>query len=246
MRNIRTAIQIGITVLCITTISFADSFEFTSEQTGLVVDGAKDTTVVLEAVVKNLTDSDITVQGVRSVISMPGSWSSRMCFGNCYDDETDKTDEVPIYGNDSMTFELDVDLSPETGTAEIEIEMKSGLESHILTFVVSTSAISTDDERAMITFALEDNYPNPFNPETNITYKLGKTANIDLAVYNLYGEKIKLLEHGSQQAGFYLVSWNGKDEKGNRQAAGVYYYRLNIRNTGMKAKTITKKMVLLK
>ncbi len=85
-------------------------------------------------------------------------------------------------------------------------------------------------------FSLHNNFPNPFNPETQITFSLGKTEKVKLAVYNVSGQQVALLENGVFEAGSYNVVWNALN-----QSSGVYFIRLVA---GRKIKTI--RAVLLK
>jgi len=90
-------------------------------------------------------------------------------------------------------------------------------------------------------FALDDNYPNPFNPETNISFTIPNNGNINLSVYNIIGQKVYTLVEGYQPAGNHSVQWNGLDQNGNQVSSGIYFYSLKT-NSGL----ITKSMVLLK
>ncbi len=92
-----------------------------------------------------------------------------------------------------------------------------------------------------VTFELSPNYPNPFNPETKIAYKLAKTAKVSLDVYNALGQKVRTLVQASQPAGSYDVTWNGLNDLGAAVPTGVYFYRLQAG-----AQTMMKKMVLLR
>lgn len=78
------------------------------------------------------------------------------------------------------------------------------------------------------TFALAQNSPNPFNPETAIHYQLPASGEVELAVYDLLGQKIKTLVSEIQPAGFYRVTWNGRDAAGRKVASGLYIYRLSV------------------
>ncbi len=90
-------------------------------------------------------------------------------------------------------------------------------------------------------FALEQNYPNPFNPSTTIRYELQAAGRVELAVFNLLGQRIRTLVSGRQAAGEYAVEWNGIDERGNPVGSGVYFYQ-------MKAEKFSeiRKMVLIR
>lgn len=90
-------------------------------------------------------------------------------------------------------------------------------------------------------FELRNNYPNPFNPETNISFSVPKLSEISLVIYNSLGQKVKTLINGKMISGNQSAVWNGKNEFGNSVPSGVYYYRLEAGSN-----SITKRMVLLK
>lgn len=95
-------------------------------------------------------------------------------------------------------------------------------------------------------FALLQSYPNPFNPETTIKYQLPNSAQVELLVYDLLGHHVATLESGSKAAGEYTVHWNGRDSAGNRVPSGVYFYRLQATMLDGTARTLTKKMTVMK
>lgn len=76
-------------------------------------------------------------------------------------------------------------------------------------------------------FCLDQNLPNPFNPETKIRYQLPHTAHVTLAIYNLLGQKIRSLIDEQQASGVYAVHWDGRDENGSSVASGVYLYAIS-------------------
>ncbi len=88
---------------------------------------------------------------------------------------------------------------------------------------------------------LLDNYPNPFNMETIISYVLSQEANVQLRVYNVLGERVRTLVDERQTPGTKKVSWDGKDERGEDVTSGVYFYKLKAG-----ASVHSKKMLLLK
>jgi len=75
------------------------------------------------------------------------------------------------------------------------------------------------------------NFPNPFNPETTISYSLDSHSEAILTVYNIRGQMVRQLVKTWQQAGIYSVIWDGSDEGGNAVASGVYFYSLKVGNT---------------
>jgi len=87
-----------------------------------------------------------------------------------------------------------------------------------------------------LTFALERNYPNPFNPSTLIKYSVPDNGFVKLSVYNLVGEEVNVLVNETVDAGFYEVTFNATN-----LPSGTYFYRLQASNTIQ-----IKKMILLK
>ncbi len=90
-------------------------------------------------------------------------------------------------------------------------------------------------------FQLYQNYPNPFNPSTAIRFDLGRPEKIDLALYNLAGQKVATLAQGHREAGTYNLRWDGRDENGRELASGVYLYRLQAGSL-----VETRKLLLLR
>ncbi|NUM77642.1 PQQ-dependent sugar dehydrogenase, partial [candidate division KSB1 bacterium] len=86
---------------------------------------------------------------------------------------------------------------------------------------------------------LAQNYPNPFNPTTLIRYALAQPGKVVLDIYNLKGERIKRLVQAQQEAGEHAVAWNGLDEAGQRQASGIYFYRLQIGDSYVETRRMT-------
>jgi subtilisin family serine protease len=101
----------------------------------------------------------------------------------------------------------------------------------------------TDDESAALptSYGLEQNYPNPLNPETTIRFALPEATDLRLTVCNLLGQEIRVLRRGRVDAGHYRVVWDGRDDRGRAVASGVYLYRLDAGPY-----TATRKLVVLK
>lgn len=90
-------------------------------------------------------------------------------------------------------------------------------------------------------FELSQNYPNPFNPATTIRFSLPARQKIGLEIFNLLGERIRLLASEEFSAGEHALVWDGKDEKGKPVSSGIYFYRLRGESYAE-----TKKMILVK
>lgn len=90
------------------------------------------------------------------------------------------------------------------------------------------------------------NYPNPFNPETWIPYRLAVPGDVSLTIYGINGQVVRRLALGHQPAGFYTARdraayWDGRNSAGEPVASGVYFYTLTADNF-----TATRKMLIRK
>ncbi|MCD4692738.1 MAG: T9SS type A sorting domain-containing protein, partial [Calditrichales bacterium] len=113
----------------------------------------------------------------------------------------------------------------------------------LYTSLDSATAIKFSDRLEIIpgSVKLFQNYPNPFNPETTIKYQLSMTNYVDLAVYNLLGQKVVALVNKEQQAGEYKLKWNGIDQFNRQVSSGIYILRISTNNRNK-----TQKMVLIR
>ena len=90
-------------------------------------------------------------------------------------------------------------------------------------------------------FALHGNYPNPFNPTTQIRFDLPYRGNVNIHIYNMLGQKVKVFSMPNTPPGRHAITWNGTNQKGQALSAGVYLYQM-ISEDFVK----TRKMILLK
>jgi hypothetical protein len=100
-------------------------------------------------------------------------------------------------------------------------------------------------------FELGDNFPNPFNPETNIRFTVSNddrvNSNVQVIIYDVLGHRVRELVSGSLPPGEYTRTWDGRDDNGNPMASGVYIYEMIARN-GRRSSFFkqAKKMLLLR
>ena len=85
------------------------------------------------------------------------------------------------------------------------------------------------------------NYPNPFNSETTVSFRLARGAEVRLEVYDLLGRRIKALRVGAYPAGEQKATWNGEDNRGHDVASGIYYCVLRVGE-----QVTTRKLLYLK
>ncbi|MCY3683296.1 MAG: T9SS type A sorting domain-containing protein [Gemmatimonadetes bacterium] len=77
-------------------------------------------------------------------------------------------------------------------------------------------------------FALLQNFPNPFNPDTTIGYELAESADVTLQIYNVVGQVVRtLIAAESQSIGRYQVRWDGMDDRGMPVSSGIYFYQIS-------------------
>lgn len=90
-------------------------------------------------------------------------------------------------------------------------------------------------------YRLFNNYPNPFNPTTNISFEIPQSGNVSLKIFDSLGRLVKLLVSGDLPSGRHNFVWDGTDDANNNVASGVYLYRFTAGTF-----TRTMRMVLLK
>ncbi len=102
--------------------------------------------------------------------------------------------------------------------------------------------VSNDESNQLPTaFNLYNNYPNPFNPTTQIRYNLSEDAMVSITIYDIMGRSIRSLVNSKQTAGYRSIRWDGKNNLGEPVSAGMYIYTIQAGEFRQ-----TKKMVLLK
>jgi hypothetical protein len=93
-------------------------------------------------------------------------------------------------------------------------------------FGIPLTSVETNGTSVPAAFHLYDNYPNPFNPETNIAFDIQQSGNVRLEVFNALGQRIATLVDGELSAGMHIVRWSGMRDDGSRVSSGVYICRL--------------------
>ncbi len=106
--------------------------------------------------------------------------------------------------------------------------------------VIAASAVP--DRQLPLNYTLGRSVTNPFNPQTTLPYSLVQAGRVDLRVYDLNGNLVKVLIAGETLgAGQYSATWQGRDQAGKRVAAGVYFYHFLFDGVGE-----TRRVVLVK
>lgn len=107
--------------------------------------------------------------------------------------------------------------------------------------ILASDGAGADSEIPPSKSELFRNYPNPFNPETRIKYSLANSDYVQLAIFNLKGQKIRSLVNEYQEPGTKEYIWNGRDNQNKTVSSGIYFYTLRTSNYSK-----TQKMILLK
>ena len=101
--------------------------------------------------------------------------------------------------------------------------------------------LGIDGENLPTEFALHNNYPNPFNPITNILYDIPEVSDVTLEIYNVMGQRVRTLVQGSHEPGRYQITWNATNDFGQGLSSGMYIYRIQAGDF-----VSVKKLVLMK
>ncbi len=104
-----------------------------------------------------------------------------------------------------------------------------------------TGVVSVDYELPEVASELLGNYPNPFNPQTTIRFKLVEESNVELNIYNLKGQHVTTLMSEPLEIGAYSIDWNGVDKNNKPVSSGIYFYKLKAGSS-----SFSRKMLLLK
>lgn len=100
---------------------------------------------------------------------------------------------------------------------------------------------ATDEPPLPTVIKLYGNYPNPFNPETTISFDLAEQSPVTIEVFNIKGQKVSTLVRDNFASGHHSVVWNGTDSNGKPVSSGVFFYKMSTPNH-----VSTRKMLLLK
>ena len=122
------------------------------------------------------------------------------------------------------------------------------IESDTRTLTIVTGALSAFDEVIPKDFTLMGNYPNPFNPETQIRIEMPVRAELTIVISDILGREINRLGNQVYSSGIHGLSWDGKSFSGNQVPSGIYFYEViaNDLSSGKNLFRASNKMVLMK
>ena len=187
-----------------------------------------------ETSIEQLTIFNIGTEELNGTISAPEAFSSEL------------TNYSVEAGGELV---IDIEFAPTEAIAYSgDLVITSNDPNHPeVTVVLSGTGVSVGNGLDLIPAVTEltGNYPNPFNPSTNIKFSLKDDSKVSLIIYNIRGQKVKTLVNDNMQAGYHSIVWNGRDDNGKSVSSGVYFNSFDAADqTG--DYTSIKKIILLK
>ena len=194
--------------------------------------------------VKSMLTTDI-----RSMDIINGIWDMNLDIGNVQGPFTVSTDQIGSLPEGHVAVLLDhIEHQIYDISKNQEIVITKAMEefSYPISMIVGVPAfveaaakniLSTIPEK----FALHQNFPNPFNPSTHISFSLPKPSNVEVKIYNILGQSVVTLINDWRNLGHHSVQWNGRDKWGESVGTGIYFYSLETADFRQ-----VKKLMLLK
>ena len=163
-----------------------------------------------------------------------------------YDPDENLVDQVNYDDDDPWPIEADgsgptLELINPNEDNEIPVNWSSS-DNYGTPGEINSSYLSTIEETVTpAEFKVYNNYPNPFNPSTTLSYVIPENSFVTITIYDVLGREVSTLMNNYQDAGFKTVIWNSTNNQGNPVSAGVYFYQVRA-GSGIQ----TNKMLLLK
>jgi hypothetical protein len=145
---------------------------------------------------------------------------------------------------ENMIIDLSSYINPATESNTRNGDRRSRPESILIPLHLHVATVSTgseDDSPVQTPIMSLRNYPNPFNPETRISFAITEDSNVRIEIFNVKGQLVKTLIDEYLKAGPHSVVWNGSDNNNTRAATGIYLYRMTAGD-----KVINRKMIMMK
>ena len=126
-----------------------------------------------------------------------------------------------------LHFEVNEDLRDQ---GRILLEQVRFFDSRAFRVEVDDLGLEAELRLVPSSYGLSQNFPNPFNPSTEIRYQLPESGVVRLVVYDLLGRTVRVLMEGPAEAGHHVITWDGLDDLGRPAASGMYLLRLEAGN----------------
>lgn len=161
------------------------------------------------------------------------------------------TNTYQAFGNDGRHFNQAINFGTNSAVPDSVARALHFASDHLpvyADFVIGTpSAVSSSSTTVLPwRFTLEQNHPNPFaaTSQTEIRFSLPVQSSVRVEIFNFLGQRVALLLDDKLFPGAHRINWNGRSEDGKMVAGGIYFYRLQARNT-ITSWSAVKKMVIL-
>lgn len=146
-------------------------------------------------------------------------------------------DSIPV--GEEVTFYFSVNVGVWTGGEAYDYDI--AVDELFLDGVGGGSDVPEEPADMAAGFELLNNYPNPFNPSTEIRYSMDKAADVQLTLYNTAGQQVRCLVDQHQTSGVHSVHWDGRDSSGEQVGNGVYFCHLQVGAQSRTCKMIMQK-----
>ncbi len=247
--------QLGVTIANrILQIAVADSEWAGSESVTFIAtdpEGLKDSTTTVFTIVA-LNDPPVVTRIPNQTIT-PGSTFQPINLDDYVTDADNKDNEMTWTAFGAVQLQVQIVNRVATiavpsldwmGSETIIFYAKDpwGLTGNSITvFTVQNSTdVAEENEGLPTKFALHPNFPNPFNPDTWISFDMPEISQVRISIYNRLGQKVRTLLDETRAAGRFQIKWNGTDDLGRQVSSGIYFYQIETDKY-----TATKKMILL-
>jgi|TARA_B100001540_G_scaffold106673_1_gene96065 hypothetical protein len=237
---------LSVSILPATDMVLDPSFQF--DYISTEIDASSDSIGSFNGTIHNLSSDTLTLAVVRSINELSEGWTSSICVGTtCYNESVDSV-SVVISALDSIFCGI---LAWTNGTGDGLVQLSlfdqnspdDNINVDVHFYFASNSSVADDRNGLTLIngFELNDNYPNPFNPITNIDYYIFKDGLVNIMITDITGKKIIELENKVKTIGHSSVQWDSKDHAGRFVSSGIYFYTIEFDKQRM-----TKSMVLTK
>lgn len=155
------------------------------------------------------------------------------------------TFSAPVAYNDTFNVEPSspyIFIGQDTNAYLVWQDMRLGENDVYFSKSIATTSIEENNNIHPTSFILLENYPNPFNQSTIISYTLTSDEQVEINIYNIHGQLVKTLDCGQNSLGNHIVCWDGKDDQNNNVRTGTYFCFLK---TGDRNRTVVK-MIFIK
>ena len=202
--------------------------------------------VQIQGIVTNTSSSNLNFRFARLQNNLPAGWETQMCYDLCYAPfiDTISLPDDPAYsippGHTDTLFYIDFStFGLGVGTSVVRMYNTDDPSQFVEnTFTVEVTNVGINNISSIAeSYSLSQNYPDPFNPSTNINFTIPSSQNVNLKVYDILGNEVAgLLNNQRLSPGQYKIDFNASE-----LTSGIYYYTLSTSDF-----VNTRKMLLLK